>query len=103
RIFYNVICPAMSRRARRKLSSGAGLRSAAFDRLRARRPTRPALGPPAGEGREALEDEAGVGDRLAPDLEQRVRHRPGPMRREDEALDLARRIVGRRRLRGKDL
>jgi hypothetical protein len=75
------------------------LRSMGFERERAT----VSRWAPAGERRQAAQDEVGVGDRLPADLIERVRHRAGAMGRQQQALDLVRRIVTRRGLLRKDV
>ena len=73
------------------------------DRLAARTGHRFALGAPARQRRQPAQDQFGVGDRLATDLEQRIGKRAGPMGGQQQAVDPARRIVGGRRLDGIDV
>src|SRR3984957_6156003 len=77
--------------------------STALDRFRPRERDRLALGATARERRQPPQDEISIGDRLPPDLVKRVGHRAGPMWRQQQALDLARRLVARRGLLRKDV
>src|SRR3984885_3356561 len=74
-----------------------------LNRLRPRERDRLALGAPAGKRRQSAQNEAGVRDRLSADLVKCARHCAGPMRRQQQALDLSRRLVGRRGLLRKDI
>src|ERR1700722_3528746 len=89
--------------SRLKLMSSGPPSSTALYRLRPRARDGLALRAPAGERRQAAQDKIGVGNRLPADLVEGILHRAGPMRRKQQALDVARRLVARRGLLRKDI
>ena len=89
--------------SRLKLMSSGPSSSTALDRLRPRARDRLALRAPAGKRRQAAQDKIGVGNRLPADLVEGILHRAGPVRRQQQALDVARRRVAWRGLLWKDI